>query len=164
MQIGVINSGALAATLSAGAITSLAVVELLPYTNEVVRLRVSGATLKAALENSLWGLRLTDAATNPDGRLLQLSSGLELRWHFKGAVPAVSTVLLNGEPLDAGATYTVATNDFVAHGGDGFSMFGVDGAARACRLDGSLVGRGVFTGVPRLVWQVCRRRGSWLST
>ena len=33
-------------------------------------------------------------------------------------------VLLNGKVIDKNATYKVATNDFMAAGGDGYTMFG----------------------------------------
>ncbi|WP_320127991.1 5'-nucleotidase C-terminal domain-containing protein [uncultured Sphaerochaeta sp.] len=33
-------------------------------------------------------------------------------------------VLLNGKAIDKNATYKVATNDFMAAGGDGYTMFG----------------------------------------
>ena len=36
----------------------------------------------------------------------------------------VSVSLPDGTPLDVDATYTVATNDFMAAGGDGYTMFG----------------------------------------
>ena len=35
----------------------------------------------------------------------------------------VSVTLSNGNKLDPNATYTVATNDFIAAGGDGYKMF-----------------------------------------
>jgi 2',3'-cyclic-nucleotide 2'-phosphodiesterase (5'-nucleotidase family) len=46
----------------------------------------------------------------------------------------VKSVSVNGKPLDSMATYTVATNDFMAKGGDGYAVFTeakalIDGAA-----------------------------------
>ncbi len=35
----------------------------------------------------------------------------------------MTAVTLNGQPLDDARTYKVATNNFTAAGGDGFSMF-----------------------------------------
>jgi 2',3'-cyclic-nucleotide 2'-phosphodiesterase (5'-nucleotidase family) len=35
----------------------------------------------------------------------------------------VKAVTVNGKPLDPAATYTVATNDFLAKGGDGYTVF-----------------------------------------
>src|SRR3546814_15815167 len=34
----------------------------------------------------------------------------------------VKSVSVNGKPLDPTATYTVATNDFIAGGGDGYTV------------------------------------------
>ena len=36
----------------------------------------------------------------------------------------VLSVLVDGKPIDPAATYTLATNDFMANGGDGYTMFG----------------------------------------
>jgi 2',3'-cyclic-nucleotide 2'-phosphodiesterase (5'-nucleotidase family) len=35
----------------------------------------------------------------------------------------VLAIAVNGEPLDAGRTYRIAVNDFMARGGDGYSAF-----------------------------------------
>ena len=35
----------------------------------------------------------------------------------------MSNVALNGVPIDPAATYRVATNNFLADGGDGFTVF-----------------------------------------
>jgi 5'-nucleotidase len=34
----------------------------------------------------------------------------------------ISAVTVNGTPIDPAATYRVTTNDFVANGGDGFTL------------------------------------------
>ncbi len=39
-------------------------------------------------------------------------------------------IMVNGEPIDLDKTYTLATNDFMAAGGDGYEML----------ADGELVG------------------------
>ena len=131
IDVGMINSGAIGATLAVGWVSRLSLLELVPYTNEVVLLTMSGATLRAALQNGLWGLSLQDASTNPEGRLLQLSSQVSLSWYYSGATPVLSSVMISGAPLDDTKSYKVATNDFVANGGDGFTMFAVDGVPSA---------------------------------
>src|SRR3546814_3840095 len=48
---------------------------------------------------------------------------LPISWS-RGAQPGerVKSVSVNGKPLDPTATYTVATNDFIAAGGDGYAV------------------------------------------
>ncbi len=92
------------------------IAEMLPFANYAVVLRLSGSELLAALEN---GVSRVDEG---DGRFAQVS-GLEFIWNPE--IPAglrVHEVLVGGQALDLEATYTVATNDFMASGGDGYSM------------------------------------------
>src|SRR3546814_12361898 len=52
------------------------------------------------------------------------SSDLMTMTWSRGAQPGerVKSVSVNGKPLDPTATYTVATNDFIAAGGDGYAV------------------------------------------
>lgn len=51
-------------------------------------------------------------------------SGLTVSWSRNApAGQRVREVMVNGKPLDPKAIYTLATNDFVAKGGDGYSVF-----------------------------------------
>ena len=60
---------------------------------------------------------------NAAGRFPQVS-GLVVEADFKQPKGSrVLSVTINGKPLDKAATYTLATNDFMAAGGDGYSMF-----------------------------------------
>jgi 2',3'-cyclic-nucleotide 2'-phosphodiesterase (5'-nucleotidase family) len=87
----------------------------LPFDNVAVLLEVTGAELGAALEHGLGGLpRL-------EGRFPQVS-GLVVR--FDPARPAggrLVSVEIGGRPLDPAATYRLATNDYLAEGGDGYA-------------------------------------------
>lgn len=92
------------------------IAEMLPFANYAVVLRLSGSDLLAALENGV------SRVEQSDGRFPQVS-GLEFIWNPE--IPAglrVREVVVGGQALDLEATYTVATNDFMASGGDGYSM------------------------------------------
>ena len=39
-----------------------------------------------------------------------------------GPVPTLTSVAIDGTPLDPGRVYVLATNDFLANGGDGYAM------------------------------------------
>jgi 5'-nucleotidase len=95
---------------------------VLPFGNVVVTRTVTGAQLYAALEHSVAPL----PAAN--GRFLQISG---FRFTFDSSQPpasrVVSVTLDNGTPiLSDGTLYTLALNDFMNAGGDGYTMF-VDG-------------------------------------
>lgn len=91
---------------------------LLPFGNAVVTRMVSGAQLWAMLEHSV---ALIPAA---NGRFGQISG---FKFTYDAARPAggrvVSVQLNDGTPIAADATlHSLATNDFVNFGGDGYTM------------------------------------------
>ena len=56
--------------------------------------------------------------------MLGISDGLTFDWNQSAPEGSkVSNVALNGVPIDPAATYRVATNNFLADGGDGFTVF-----------------------------------------
>jgi len=88
----------------------------LPFGNVTVLLEMRGADIKAALEHGVSGVE--DNA----GRFLQVSG---INFTYDPAAPAgqrVRSVTVNGEALEAARTYKVATNDYIAKGGDGFAV------------------------------------------
>ncbi len=90
----------------------------LPFGNTAVLLRLTGADVLAALENGV--SRVEDVS----GRFPQVS-GLSFTFDSsKEAGARVEEVNVGGVPLDPAKTYTVATNNFIAAGGDGYSMLG----------------------------------------
>lgn len=89
---------------------------VMPFGNVVVHLEVSGADIRAALENGV--SRVEDGA----GRFPQVS-GMSYSWDPNATSgERIVSVTVGGDPLDDGAQYTMATNGFVASGGDGYSM------------------------------------------
>jgi 2',3'-cyclic-nucleotide 2'-phosphodiesterase (5'-nucleotidase family) len=88
----------------------------LPFGNVTVLLEMTGEDLRAALEHGVSGIE------EEAGRFLQVSG---MRYAFDPRRPVGDRVLevsVGGAPLDPRRTYTVATNDYIANGGDGFSM------------------------------------------
>ena len=89
-----------------------------PFNNDLVVMQLTGAQLKAALEQQWIG--------QPKFRPLQLSEGL--RYAYDASRPVGDRVLpgslqLRGQPLRMDASYKVALNMFLASGGDGFPAF-----------------------------------------
>ncbi len=89
----------------------------LPFGNVTVVLQVTGRDLVAALENGL--SMIEDGA----GRLPHVS-GLSVVYDpGKPAGERVVAVQRAGAPLALDATFTLATNDYLGRGGDGYAVF-----------------------------------------
>lgn len=117
-DVAITNGGGIRtnALFPAGRIRRLDVFAWLPFGNLIVKVAVRGTALRQALENgvSQW--------EQVGGRFPQVSN---IAFTFNPTRPAGSRVLdvkVGGQPLDDGALYTVATNDFMQRGGDGYSM------------------------------------------
>ena len=99
------------------AITRKLVLTELPFGNRTVKLRLTGAQLKAALEN---GVSQVERAA---GRFPQVSG---LAFSFDPRRPAgsrIARITVGGAALDPAKSYTLATVDFLAQGGDGYAAF-----------------------------------------
>ena len=125
-DVALINGGSFRQHIPGGAVERRALLQSLPFLNELQTFVVSGVTLRAALENGLSNLASHDAITNPQGKFLQLS-GVRVEWHIEDG--AVQLVRAEVQAADGGLqllkdslTYTVATNSFLAGNGDGFSF------------------------------------------
>lgn len=117
-QAGLLNSGAIRGNrvIPPGPITKRDVRELLPFTNTVVLLEVTGEALRAALERSV------DELPRPTGHFLQTAG---LAFAVDPAAPPgrrVGAVTVGGGPLDPEGRYRVATLDYLARGQDGYPM------------------------------------------
>ena len=106
------NSGGLRADLAEGAVTKGTIYEVMPFDNRVFTLGITGAEVRTALEQGLRAERVTQV------------SGI--KYTFDLAAPAgqrvQSLTLADGQPLGEQRIYTVACNDFMATGGDDYSV------------------------------------------
>jgi len=117
-QVGLLNSGAIRGNrvIPAGPITKRDVRGLLPFSNTVMLLEVTGTALRAVLERSV------DELPRPTGHFLQTAG---VRMTVDPARPPgqrVGPIEIEGRPLDPAGLYRVAAPDYVARGQDGYSM------------------------------------------
>jgi len=116
-DIGLTNGGGIRASIAVGPVTLRDIYTVLPFDNILVGIELTGEQILAALEHSV------SAYPAQLGGFLQVSG---LTFTFDASKPAgqrVVEVLVGGEPLDLKQVYRVATNDFLAAGGDGYEMF-----------------------------------------
>lgn len=105
-----VNGGCIRQSILEGQITAMQVYTALPFPSGVFRIDLSGADLQEVLQRSMdlpsghggklqtWGIEYT----REDGKVFIRSVG--------------------GVPFDPTATYTLATNDFLVAGGDGYTV------------------------------------------
>jgi 5'-nucleotidase len=106
-----------------GAVTYADVFASQPFRNQLVTVTLTGAQIKAMLEQQWLDPRRP--------RILHVSNGFAYAWD--NAAPAGSHVvaermMLHGQPIDPMKPYRVTVNNYLAVGGDGFTVL-KDGTA-----------------------------------
>jgi 5'-nucleotidase len=121
-EVGLINGGSIRADeiIRVGPLTKRDVLSILPFKNKVVKVELSGATLRQVLEHGV----ARSAEDAEPGRFPQVSG---VQFTFDATRPPGSRIIsltVNGKPLDEKKNYTLAASDYVAiDGGDGYAMF-----------------------------------------
>ncbi|MFJ4173533.1 ExeM/NucH family extracellular endonuclease [Microbacterium sp. NPDC089696] len=127
-DIAIMNPGGIRANLTYassnandpdGNVTYREAATVQPFANTLVTLTLTGAQLKGVLEEQ-WQ---PAGAARPFLKL-GLSEGLVYTYDPTAAQGSrITSITLNGTPIDASASYTVAANSFLAAGGDNFFTF-----------------------------------------
>jgi 5'-nucleotidase len=120
------NAGGVRIAIPAGEISVATAYELLPFSNTLVELDLTGAEIVRSLEEAA-----ANFVDNPDGSDGSFPYGSAIRWAVDLTQPAGSRFTDvevrddagNWAPIDAEATYVVVTNSFLASGGDGYATF-----------------------------------------
>jgi len=118
-------------------ITRRDVLTELPFGNRTVKMAVTGKMIRAALENGV-----SDVA-NAAGRFPQVSGIAFTADLTRPPGQRIDTITINGQPLDPAASYTLATNDYMAAGGDGYVAL-VAGIPLLGARDGKLMANDVM--------------------
>jgi len=122
-DVALVNGGGIRASKKAGDLTKKDLYSILPFPNTLTIVKATGADIKAALEVSVKGVEKKD---DLPGSFLQIG-GLSYVYDVTKLVgERVLEVKVGGQPIDPAKTYTVATNDFITSGGDGYSMLKKD--------------------------------------
>jgi 5'-nucleotidase len=122
VSIVVQNGGGLRASIDEGEITMGDVLSVLPFQNTLATFQLSGADLRTSLEAGLSGIE------EVAGKFPQVAG---IRYSFDKSVAPNEGRLQSVEVMEDGSwtalddakTYTIATNNFMRGGGDGYALF-----------------------------------------
>lgn len=111
VQAVLMNGGGIRASIAPGTITYRDILKVLPFGDTVVTLKIKGSDLIKAVEyGGTYHPSDSGARLNPYGLT------------YKVTPKGVEDILLNGKPINPNKIYTVATNDYMANGGDHYTM------------------------------------------
>lgn len=122
VDIGIINAGGLREDLVPGDDQTFTYAEtyaVMPFSNELGYVSITGAEFKKALEQQ-WKTDLNSQNSRP---LLKLGISSNVQYTYDPARPygeRITSVLVDGEPLDDARVYTVGSVTFLLAGGDSF--------------------------------------------
>jgi 2',3'-cyclic-nucleotide 2'-phosphodiesterase (5'-nucleotidase family) len=120
-SLAIVNGGGIRESIPSGEVTLGQVMAVLPFDNYLVVFDLTGAQIMAALENGV------SQVEDVQGRFPQVA-GLRFTWD-PSAPPGARIISVevkkdgSYEPLDLDAVYTVVTNNYLAQGGDGYTVF-----------------------------------------
>lgn len=103
-DFALVSNGGLRVPIEQGPITVNNIFELMPFENGVVTLAIDGKTARDLFQQ---------IGTRPMFGLANAQASF---------APGSMAVLINGSPLDSSRTYWLATNDYLAQGGDRLAM------------------------------------------
>ena len=119
-DVALINGGSIRsnAGYGPGTLTRRDLMTILPFDNPIIKLRITGRVLREALEYGLSELH----SSRESGRYPQIS-GMQVKYDVRRPVgQRLIAVEIAGRSLDDAADYTIAVNNYLGRGGDGYAM------------------------------------------
>lgn len=119
-DVAITNGGGIRASIDAGDITKGEAITVLPFGNYIVTVKLTGKELKETIEHGLPEMI--------DGKIQSLAciaqvAGIEVTYNPSAkAGSRIVSITKNGKAIKDKDTFIVATNDFMAIGGDGYTM------------------------------------------
>ncbi|WP_068401631.1 5'-nucleotidase C-terminal domain-containing protein [Kribbia dieselivorans] len=120
--IGVMNPGGVRADLLKGKLTYKQAADIMPFNNIVKTVDVTGAQFKAILEEQ-WK---SPEAAPARAAYLQLGLSKNVTYTFDPDAAFgshITSITVDGQPINPTKTYNIASNNFLLEGGDGFVTF-----------------------------------------
>jgi 5'-nucleotidase len=120
-DVALMNGGSVRADelMAPGQLTVRDVLSMLPFKNKLVKIEITGATLRAALEH---GVSRSAEDAEPGG--FPQVSGIQFSFDAtRKPGERIVDLKINGQPLNETRTYTLGTTTFIGlDGGDGYAM------------------------------------------
>jgi len=116
-DVALINGGTIRAGIPAGPVTVGAIYNVLPFDNWLISFAITGKELRESLETGVSRVEVRD------GGFPQVSG---MSYTFDPKAPAgsrITAVSVGGAPLEDSRRYVLATHDFLAAGGNGYTVF-----------------------------------------
>lgn len=107
------NGGGIRTDIPDGTINKRTIYEVLPFDNSIAVVTLSGKDVKALFD------RTPETVTH--GAMPQVSK--EVSFTIDTAAGTASDIMIGGMPLDMNRDYRIATNSYLAAGGDGYEVF-----------------------------------------
>lgn len=111
-DMALMNGGGIRASIEPGDVTYRDILTVLPFGNSAYTIEIPGSVVKDMLD---YTTTISDGA----GARPQVSG---VTYTMNKSTQKAENILINGEPLDLNKTYKLGTNDYLAAGGDGYSM------------------------------------------
>ena len=117
-DVTLINGGGIRTSIRKGEVRVKDVYAALPFDSYIVSIRLTGRQVREALEHGV------SAVENKEGRFPQVS-GMTFEYSpSEKQGSRIKEIDVAGAPIHLDQEYLVATNDFLAAGGDGYRAFG----------------------------------------
>ena len=119
-QIALVNATGVRVGLVAGPVRYGQLFSMVPFNNKVVVKTLTGAQVKALLEQQF---QAPSDMAGAAPAVLVPSAGTRFAYDLRRPVGArIVAVTLNGKSIGPTARYRIATNNYLANGGDGYSV------------------------------------------
>ena len=131
-EIAIQNGGGIRSNLNEGNLTRAQIMAAAPFFNNIVVKRVSGQCILDALE---FGVSKHPSASGGFPQVSGISYDIDTSLNSTVETDSqgmflnitgkrkVSNVKINGENLDSNRIYNLSLNEYIANGGDGYTMF-----------------------------------------
>ena len=107
------NGGGIRSAIPEGPISKKVIYEVLPFDNSVMTVEMTGREVQTMFD-------YIPEIPRGSGAFPQVSQGVEFTVDFGAG--ETRNLRINGQPVDPNKVYKVATNSFMAAGGDGYTM------------------------------------------
>ena len=116
-DVAITNGGGIRSSIEAGDVTLGDIITVLPFGNIIVTIELTGQEIIDSLEHG------TSAYPDAEGMFPHVG-GMTFDINVNAAEGSrIENLMIDGVAVDLTATYLVATNDFMAAGGDGYTIF-----------------------------------------